>query len=202
MSRLLSVKVSVGPAVAALATLERGLRDIARGGERKDVVPHVVERARELADEVYTFDASPDGTPWVPVKKPDGDALEETGAMRASLRAERGPYRPDGFFVIVGYGDEKARHHHYGTKHGGPISDDARKPFHPKRLRRGRFENIRASSLFDPSSGTFGQAERQHIPARPLLPIGDIQAPRWVSELETTWATSFEAWMVRKGLGF
>jgi hypothetical protein len=174
---------------------------MARGGERREVVPPVVERARQLADEVYDLDASPDGTPWVPVKKPTGEALEETLAMRSSLTAERGPYRPDGFFVVVQYGDEKARHHHYGTKRGGPISDERRKPFHPKRLRLGRFENIRASSLLDPSSGAFGAAERQHIPARPLLPIGDIQAPRWVSELESTWLTAETAW-IQKELSF
>jgi phage gpG-like protein len=195
---LLSVKVDVAAATERLSRLERGLRTIARGGERKDVVPPVVEKTLALADEVYNLDASPDGTPWVPVKKPDGQALEETGAMRASLYAERGPYRPDGFFVVVGYGDEKARHHHYGTKHGGPISDDARKPFHPKRLRLGKFENVRRSSFLDPSTGAFGQDERQHIPARPLLPIGDIQAPRWASELESTWLVSFEAWMQKE----
>lgn len=196
--RLLSVSVDVAAATDRLSRLERGLLTIARGGERKEVVPPVVERARVLADEVYVDDASPDGTPWAPVKKSDGNALEETGAMRASLYSERGPYRPNGFFVVVGYGDEKARHHHYGTKHGGPISDDARKPFHPKRLRLGRFENVRRSSFLDPSSGAFGQAERQHLPARPLLPIGDIQAPRWVSELESTWSVSFTAWMQRE----
>jgi phage gpG-like protein len=199
--RLLSVNVNVGPGVAALDRLYCGLLTIARGGERKEVVPPVVERARVLADEVFVFDASPDGAPWVPVKKQDGEALEETGAMRASLSAERGPYRPDGFYVVVSYGDEKARHHHYGTKHGGPISDAARKPFHPKRMRKGRFENIRSSSFLDPSTGAFGQAERQHIPARPLLPIGDIQAPRWASELEETWSVAFTAWM-HKELSF
>lgn len=195
------VRIDLAAADAALAGLERSLLELARGGERRHVLPPIVARARELADEVYLFDAAPDGTPWVPVKKDDGEALEETGAMRASLSAERGPYNPTGFTVVVSYGDEKARHHHYGTKRGGPISDDARKPFHPKRMRRGRFENIRASSLFNPADGTFGRSETNHIPARPLLPIGDIQAPRWESELESTWAASFTAWM-QKGMGF
>lgn len=195
---LLSWRANMSAALGALSKLERGLRTIARGGERRETVPPVVERARVLADEVFVFDASPDGTPWVPVQKPTGEALEETGAMRARLFAERGPYQPDGFFVVVGYGDEKARHHHYGTKRGGPISDAERKPFHPKRLRLGRFENIRASSRFDPSTGEFGRAEGWHIPPRPLLPIGDIQAPRWVSELESTWATAQTAWMQRE----
>lgn len=161
-------------------------------------MPPIIDRARELADEVYVFDASPDGTPWAPVQKDDGDALEESGAMRADLYAERGPHNPSGFTIIVGYNIERARHHHYGTFRGGPISDDARRPFHPKMRRNNRWENIRASSLFNRERGTFGAAERQHIPARPLLPIGDIKAPRWVTALEETWADSFESWLQKK----
>ena len=161
-------------------------------------MPPIVDRARELADEVYVFDASPDGTPWIPVKKESGEALEESGDMRADLYAERGAYNPNGFTIIVGYNIARARHHHYGTFRGGPISDDARKPFHPKRQRKGRWENIRASSLFNPKHGTFGAAEQQHIPARPLLPIGDIKAPRWETALEETWADSFTNWLQNK----
>jgi hypothetical protein len=201
VKRLLSFKANTSSADAALAKLERGLRAMARGGERKEVVPPVVERARALADDVFVLDASPDGTPWVEVKKSSGEALEETGAMRASAYAERGAYNPGGFDIVVGYGDKKARHHHHGTKLGGPISDAERRPFHPKRQRQGRFENIRVSSLFDKTTGAFGRSEGWHIPPRPLLPIGDIQAPRWESELESTWLTVQIAWM-QKELAF
>lgn len=197
----LEYRVRCGAGIAACTKLEKGLREIAHGGERREVLPPIIDRAATLADEVFVFDASPDGTPWIEVKKLNGEALEESGAMRASKSVERGPYQPNGFFIVIEYGDAKARHHHYGTKHGGPISDDARKPFHPKMRRNNRWENIRKSSYLDSLSGRFGQAEREHIPARPLLPIGDIQAPRWVTALEETWLQSFTAWM-QKGLGF
>jgi phage gpG-like protein len=194
----LEVRAKCGNAIAKCNSLESALRNIGNGSYRREVMPPIVERARELADEVFVFDASPDGSAWIPVKKLDGEALEETGAMRASLYAERGAYNPSGFMIVVGYNSELARHHHYGTKRGGPISDDARKPFHPKMRRGNRWENIRASSHFNREHGTFGTAEREHIPARPLLPIGDIQAPRWVTALEETWADSFESWLQKK----
>jgi hypothetical protein len=194
----LDVKVNCINAITSCKRLETSLRSIGNGTYRREIMPPIIEEARLLADEVYAFDASPDGTPWIPVKKQDGEALEETLAMRDSLYAERGAYNPNGFVVVVGYNDIKAQYHHYGTKHGGPISDNARKPFHPKRRRGNRWENIRSSSQFDPSRGTFGAAERQHIPARPLLPIGNIEAPRWVTALEYTWVTTFESWLQQK----
>lgn len=198
LSMRLEVKPNCSAAIAACAKLESSMRAITNGTYRRDVLPPLIDKARELADEVYVLDASPDGTPWIDVKKPSGEMLEETGAMRADLYAERGPYNPNGFTIIVGYNIDRARYHHYGTKHGGPISDEARKPFHPKRRRLGQWENIRASSLFNPNRGTFGAAERPHIPARPLLPIGDIKAPRWETALEETWASSFEDWLQSK----
>ncbi|TXH49813.1 MAG: hypothetical protein E6Q97_21970 [Desulfurellales bacterium] len=198
LSVRLDIRVKCGNAIAKCNGLEAALRSINNGSYRREVMPPIIDRARELADEVYVFDASPDGTPWAPVKKDDGEALEDTGAMRADLYAERGPYNPNGFTIVVGYNIERARHHQYGTKHGGPISDDARRPFHPKMRRGNRWENIRASSLFNRERGTFGAAERQHIPARPLLPIGDIKAPRWETALEETWADSFTNWLQNK----
>jgi phage gpG-like protein len=194
----LDIRAKYGNAITKCKDLESSLRNVGNGSYRREVMPPITDRARELADECYVFDASPDGTPWIDVQKLDGEMLEDTGAMRADLYAERGPYTPNGFTIIVGYNIERARHHHYGTKRGGPISDAERRPFHPKRQRLGRWENIRASSLFNPNRGTFGAAERQHIPARPLLPIGDIQAPRWVTALEETWADSFESWLQKK----
>lgn len=190
----LDLQSNMGGALAYLDRVGRACRTMARGGERKDVLPPLVEKARELADDVFVFDAAPDGSPWTPVQKATGEALEETLAMRGSLYAERGPYSPGGFTIIVGYADEKARHHHFGTKRGGPISDEARRPFHPKVQRRGRWEHVRASSRMD-AAGNFGQSEAWHTPPRPLLPIGDMQAPRWEAELEREWLTGFEAWL-------
>lgn len=188
----------MGAAIASMASLERSLRAIANGSYLRDIMPPLLDHAHRLADEVFMFDASPDGTPWVPVKKETGEALEETGAMRASISVERGPYSPNGFTIIVEYTDEKASYHHYGTRRGGPISEAVRRPFHPKRQRLGRWENVRKSSRMDPSSGMFGVAEHDHIPARPLLPIGGIQAPRWETALEETWRDSFENWLNSK----
>ena len=190
----LSLQSNMGGALAGLTRLSAACRTMARGGERKDVLPPLVDTARELADEVFVLDAAPDGTPWTPVQKATGEALEETLAMRGSLYAERGPYSPGGFTIIVGYADEKARYHHFGTKRGGPISDAARRPFHPKVQRRGRWEHVRASAHMD-AAGNFGASEAWHIPPRPLLPIGDMQAPRWQGELERVWQESFEAWL-------
>jgi len=190
-----TIRTDVDAAIYALANMELGLKRMARGDYRRDVVPPLVAEAHALADSVYEDDASPDGTPWVDVQKPTGEILEETLTMRRSLSAERGPYKPDGFYIVLEYGDIKARWHHYGTKVGGPISDAERRPFHPKRLRRGKFENIRASSLFDRVSGDFGQDERWHIPPRPLLPIDDIDAPEWVAHLEALWYERFIVWM-------
>jgi phage gpG-like protein len=194
----LDVRAKCGNAIAKCSSLESALRSIGNGSYRREIMQPIIDHARELADEVYVLDASPDGTPWVPVKKDHGEALEDTGAMRADLYAERGAYNPNGFTIVVGYNSPIARHHHYGTKHGGPISDDARKPFHPKMRRGNRWENIRASSHFNPKHGTFGTTEREHIPARPLLPIDGINAPRWETALEDTWANSFEDWLQNK----
>jgi hypothetical protein len=158
---------NLAKAIRAGEKLSRGLRDVASGKALEPVADAMQRRGQKLLNDVFRTSTEPDGSPMAPLVYRVGKPLILTGALsKGALVRVVGVARwgIKLLFEVHDTSDVKAIWHQKGTVRGGPTTD-------PRRAQNRK-------------SFRSGEAERQHIPARKMLPETAQEAARWIAELE------------------
>jgi hypothetical protein len=170
----------LGKAIAKLAKLSRGLRDVASGKALEPVANAMRTRGEKLLRDVFRNSTEPDGSPMAPLVYRDGKPLVLTGALSKGAHVDVvgvGIFGINLFFEVRDTADVKAIWHQKGTMRGGPTTDP---------MRAQNRKSFRA-----------GEQERQHVPARKMLPESTQEASLWLVSIEQVGQTKLEATLVR-----
>ena len=165
----------LGKAIAKLDKLSRGLRDIASGKALESTANAMRMRGEKLLRDVFRTSTEPDGSPMAPLVYRDGKPLVLTKALSNGAHVDVvgvGAFGIKLFFEVRDTADVKAIWHQKGTKRGGPTSDP---------LRAQNRKTFRA-----------GEAERNHIPARKMLPESTQEAALWVANVSEVGQTKLD----------
>lgn len=156
-----------------LDALAAGLQAAADGALSSAVAEAMAEHGNELLAQEFATSTAPSGAPWAPAARDYGHPLlVASGDLEGSGSCEVGP-RDDaaGFDLTFKFTDEKALWHNSGTSRSGRVPSGTRR-----------------------KSGADGSAERQHIPARPLLPAAGDDG-KWRDELDAVGQTAADKWL-------
>lgn len=170
----------LGKAIAKLQKTSAGLRDFASGKALETVADAMRTRGEKLLRDVFRTSTQPDGSPMAPLVYRDGKPLVLTGALLKGAHVAVvgvGFFGIKLFFEVRDTPDVKAIWHQKGTMHGGPTTDP---------LRAQNRKSFRS-----------GEAERQHVPARKMLPETTQEAAVWQAELDAVGQTKVDKAMKR-----
>ena len=170
----------IGKAISKLGKLSKGLRDIASGNALESTANAMRTRGEKLLRDVFRTSTEPDGSPMLPLVYRQGKALVLTGALSKGAHVDVvgvGAFGIKLFFEVRDTPDVKAIWHQKGTMRGGPTTDP---------LRAQNRKSFRA-----------GLTERNHIPARKMLPESQQEATIWLVSIEQVGQTKLEATFLR-----
>jgi phage gpG-like protein len=172
----LGLNAKLGAMILGLHNGAIGLRAMARGEATSAVADAMAVRGAELLDQTFATETAPDGSAWAKAARDYGHSLlNASGAMRASARCVVVTDDGTQITLLFSIDDEKAPWHQFGTFRGGPTTSA---------LRAQNRKSFRT-----------GEAEGQHIPARPMIfSEGEAPAP-WVAALEATGQQALDRWM-------
>ncbi len=162
-------------AISKLDKLSRGLRDIASGKALESTANAMRARGEKLLRDVFRTSTEPDGSPMAPLVYRDGKPLVLTGASSKGAHVDVVGVDAFGiklFFEVRDTADVKAIWHQKGTKRGGPTTDP---------LRAQNRKTFRA-----------GEKERNHIPARKMLPESTQESAIWIADIEDVGQTKLD----------
>jgi phage virion morphogenesis protein len=142
---------------------------------KRALVANLAEEALTQIKLGFEQGRAPDGSAWKPLQRKrsrdkkgsKGTPLNDTGRLKNSWTRI---VRADGFTW------QNATVYAAAHNYGADIDHSARGNFHSK---RGRFiSTAKAMSLKRTPKTSFSKASTQHLPARPMVPAGDLP-PRW-----------------------
>lgn len=166
---------NIAKAIRAAEKLSRGLRDVASGKALEPVADAMRARGEKLLRDVFRTSTEPDGSPMAPLVYRVGKPLVLTGALSKGARVlvvGVGSFGIKLFFEVLDTPDVRAIWHQKGTLRGGPTTDP---------LRAQNRKTFRA-----------GESERQHIPARKMLPETTQEAALWVADISEAGQTKLD----------
>lgn len=170
----------IGQAVKALGRVRAGLLDIASGKALEKTADKMRARGLLLLRTVFDTSTEPSGAAMAPLVYRDGKPLVLTGALSSGARVVVvgvGAFGILILFEVPDTGDVKAVWHQRGTFRGGPTTD----------LRRAQ----------NRKSFRAGEAEKQHIPPRKMLPETMSEAAPWLAELNRVGQAEVEKYLAK-----
>lgn len=139
---------------------------------KRSIIVNLSQEARTQIALGFEQAKAPDGTPWLPLKRRKGIPLNDTGRLKNSWTVE---LRENGF--IWTSNTAYAPPHQYGAT----IHQKARTNIHAK---SGKFlSRAKASKRKGNTRVSFSPAGTYGLPARPMVPIGNLPPP-WKNAFE------------------